>query len=182
MKSKRSPKSKKNNWQFISVNDSLPPEGDGLAVLAIDDTAPGICVPTGQIMNSTWFNNHHKEEKFTHWMLLPPRPMESTEKLLWSEVKKQHRVKLPGDSYCSTVFTCRDCENEQADIDGHNKFYLTLEELRACPFTCKVVGFARSGSDVMMVTQCKKCEKRWFGHAYTKETYKAYLNGELGKF
>ncbi len=180
MRRKRKLKSKNNNWQFISINDSLPPEGDGLVVLAIDDTAPGVCVPTGQIVNSTWFNNHHKEEKFTHWMLLPPRPMESTEKLLWSEIKKQHRVKLPEDSYSSNVFICRDCE-KQSDIEGYGDLF-TLEELRYCAFTCKVVGFAPSGSDVMLVTQCKKCEKRWYSHAYRKETYNSYLNGELGKF
>lgn len=182
MKSKRSPKLKKNNWQFTSVEDTLPPEGDGLAVLAIDDTAPGICTPIGEIMNTTWFNAHYKESKFTHWMLLPPRPMESTEKLLWSEVKKEHRVKLPSDSYNPIVFVCHTCESEQADVVGHNSLYLDAASMRNCEFACSVVGFGKLNDDVFIVTQCKKCEKRWYSHAYRKTTYKSFLDGKLGKF
>lgn len=166
--------------KYTSVEDGMPKEGNGCSVLAIDDNAPGICVPTGKIMNSSWFKKHYKEEKWTHWMELPPRPMDSTDKLLWSEVDLKHRVKLPSDPTAysgSSLFVCRECEN--AEENHVNSMFHTMDELKSLPYKCKMVGLAKLQNDVMLVTECIKCFRRQYSHAYTKKTYQAFLNGDF---
>lgn len=165
-------------WKFTSVEDELPKEGGELSILALDDTTPGVCHADGTITSPEWFNKHYKN-KWTHWMYLPERPMRTTDKLLWNEVDKKYKVKLPSDprAYSPSLFVCRECEI--ADDAHVNSMFHTMEQLKSLPYKCKMVGFAKLEDDVMLVTECIKCFRRQYSHAYTKKTYKSFLNGEL---
>lgn len=175
-KIKKAPKNQE-KWIFTSVNDFLPREGNGISVLAINDDAPGICCPDGKIMNSTWFNHHHKEDKWTHWMYIPKRPMESTEKLRISEIQHKHRVKLPQEpmSYNPSILSCRKC----ADENGYSTFFTFEGDFEKFPFKADCVGFAKCGDSVAMVSECPKCFSRYYCHAYTKNMYQEFLAGKF---
>lgn len=70
-----------NQHGWKDFKKEIPEEGDGISVIVLDDRHPTNCVPTIKAMNSTWANTHWKEEKWTHWMYLPPTPCQLQEQI-----------------------------------------------------------------------------------------------------
>jgi len=81
--------SQSNGWK--SVKDELPPKGDYISVVAMDDNVASYGM-RGSVMNSTWFCKKYKKEGWTHWMLLPMRPsqMKSYLEYMFNKTPIQH--------------------------------------------------------------------------------------------
>jgi hypothetical protein len=165
-------------WKYTAFKDELPKVGTDQNFLAIDDNSPGVCFPRSVITSAEWLVKNYEKDGWTHWMIVPERPMRTTDKLLWSEIALKHRVKLPsGHKYNPSLFVCQECERAQEHTTS--SLFMTEQELSECPFKCQVVGFAKLQDDVMFVSECVKCSERYYSHAYTKESYQKFLNGEM---